>query len=151
MYYDAVTKEIVPVPQKICGAYPVDVRKRFVALFLASQPISERKFAEMYGINRKSLMKWLRVYEGISLRGQHGAAPAADKGPAPGPGREAGRKPSPKAGRTADREPGNSSTSDDGGMRTITIPRAEYLALLGMKGKFSSIRAICQEEGPGNG
>lgn len=148
MYYDAATKEIAPAPQELHGPYPIEVRKRYVELFLASQPISRRKFAEKYGINRKSIMKWLRVYEGMPINASKShprkPVPAAGREQATRPARTAARNPPPKASPAADGEQAPGGAPGDGGIRTITIPYREYTELLMMKTKLDEIRAVCQ-------
>lgn len=164
--HDDVTEETKPGPKGSRGTYPPEIRQHYVELFLASQPISQREFARKYGFNRKSLMKWLRVYAGIppkesmnrhprkaSPKAGKGAAKASGRKPVPRPAGAAGGGtrpkasltaggPMPMAGQLADRKPPACSKADD--VRTITIPYMEYMELLALKTKLNAVRAVCQ-------
>lgn len=129
MHDDVIREGTAVDPINTWGPYSYDIRKNYVELFLASQPISLRQFAERYGINRKTLAKWVYIYEGMA------PGPGTDRYPARkgktvlGPDQTAGRPPVP---------------DDADALRTVTIPYTEYLALLDAKARLSAIQAVCQ-------
>lgn len=95
-------------------------------LYLSSQPISLRQFAEKYGINRVTLSKWLYLYEGLK----------------PEPGRTRHLPKDGKSAPAADSKPAHAS---DDAIRTVTIPYTEYLEFLEIKAKLTTIQAVCQQ------
>lgn len=140
--YDDAAEGMAASPRGTRGRYPIEARKYYVNLFLASQPISQREFARKHGFNRKSLMKWLRVYAGVSPNENMNRH---SRKTAPG----AGRKPVPKSSRTPEQKPAARPAPPSGALkddtcRTITIPYMEYMELLALKAKLNAVRAVCQ-------
>ncbi len=125
MHDDVIREGTAADPINTWGPYSGDIRRSYVELYLASQPISLRQFAEKYGINRVTLSKWLYLYEGIK----------------PEPGRT---RHLPKGGKPAPAADSKPAQASDDAIRTVTIPCTEYLELLEAKAKLTTIQAVCR-------
>ena len=127
---DVVKEEAELNLEKSGCIYPEEVRKRYVKLFLASQPITMTEFAAQHGLDRKSIRRWLDKY-GVDYaqpkRWIHNTAHETTT-------KLAAVRPAPL----------RSASDNDTNAQTVTIPYTEYLSLLQEKAKLDTIRAVSQ-------
>lgn len=116
MYDDTIIEKAKHNLRGPNGTFPVAARRKYVELYLSSQPISKTEFCRQHGFSIDAFRRWLRRY-GPSDKD---AAPVSKETQSP------------------------SSIPVDSSGSSVTIPYSEYLSLLQIKAKYDVIRAISQ-------